>query len=168
MGTPTAAARYLLVKGWCGFADRLQCLSYAIWHAKKYNRILCIDWTDEIWAGNQREEGINFDTFFDLVDVPGVIALPDLLLQLLADGEVSVHPESWKHTVDRRPGAFMLRDGFATSLQDDLPHTLVVYASVGYRVFHSSNICANIRVRQPYRGLIINALHAHAHMRYPA
>ena len=61
----TTKPKYLLVKGWCGFADRLQCISAAINYAKKHKRIMCVDWTDVIWKGDT--QNINFDTFFELV-----------------------------------------------------------------------------------------------------
>lgn len=153
--------KYLLVKGACGFADRLQCLSHAIEYAKKYDRILCIDWTDPIWAG--RQANINFDTFFDLVGVPS-ISLAELLhlVDQDADAFADVFPEAWRHQVDRRPGDFMYRSYYKTELKEDVPHKLVVYASVSYRVFHNSNICANLRVKHPYRPAIVKALKEYA------
>jgi hypothetical protein len=79
--------KYLLVKGWCGFADRLQCMSAAMTYAKKHNRIVCVDWTDSIWKGDT--PNMNFDTFFELT-CEGVSTVPlDELLK--KQNELSIY-----------------------------------------------------------------------------
>ena len=42
--------KWVVHKGYEGFADRLQSLSYCINLAVKYNRRLYVDWTDECWV----------------------------------------------------------------------------------------------------------------------
>jgi hypothetical protein len=44
--------KFVLVKSNLGFADRFQLLCFIIQYAKKTNRTLVVDWTDEIWSGN--------------------------------------------------------------------------------------------------------------------
>jgi len=76
--------RYMISKGWEGFADRLQCLSYCVATAKLYNRILYVDWTDTIWKDG-------FYRYFHLVDLPHVTQVTDI------DETLTVYPSFWKH-----------------------------------------------------------------------
>jgi hypothetical protein len=73
-----------VVKGWEGFGDRLQCLSYAILSAKRFNRVLYIDWTDNIW-----KEG--FYRYFHFAGVPYIERLSDI------DESATVWPSFWRH-----------------------------------------------------------------------
>jgi len=72
---------YILVKGWCGFADRLQALSHAMNYAKYSGRIISVDWSDLIWSGNNN---INFDDFFYIEGIQYIRY--DELLQLNITG----------------------------------------------------------------------------------
>jgi hypothetical protein len=58
--------RYMIHKGYEGFGDRLQSLSFCIDLAKMYNRTLYVDWYDKIWNDDFYEyfffEGIDFTT----------------------------------------------------------------------------------------------------------
>lgn len=66
--------KYLVTKGWQGFCDRLQALSWAIDLSMKFNRILYVDWTDRIWSRN----GETFYTYFDLHDIEYVDSIKKL------------------------------------------------------------------------------------------
>jgi hypothetical protein len=80
----TCPTRFLIAKGWEGFGDRLECLSYAILSAKRFNRVLYVDWTDTIW-------GEGFYRYFHFVNLPYVDQLSDI------DVSLSVWPSFWKH-----------------------------------------------------------------------
>lgn len=54
--------KVIVSKGWEGFADRLQCLSYCIDLAVKYNRHLYVDWNDAMWQ-------TGFYGYFDILGV---------------------------------------------------------------------------------------------------
>jgi|GEM_PF-5034760 len=59
--------RYLLVKSHVGFGDRLQCLSHAMTYAAKFNRTICIDWSDSAWSDGRfeaRNQYANADRLF--------------------------------------------------------------------------------------------------------
>jgi hypothetical protein len=46
--------KYLLVKAWMGFGDRLEALKMCVKYAQDYNRAILIDWSDSIWShGNE-------------------------------------------------------------------------------------------------------------------
>jgi len=58
--------KYLIFKSFKGFGDRLQCLLYAMRYCLLVNRILVVDWTDDIWCDN---ETYDFDYYFKFKDI---------------------------------------------------------------------------------------------------
>jgi hypothetical protein len=145
--------KYLLIKGWCGFADRLQCLSAALVYAKKHKRTVCIDWTDSIWKGDT--PNMNFDTFFDLT-VP-TISLAELLEK---QNELSIYPPPWKGQLEKRPDLYMYEKQYQIDLDTDPTHDedILVYTSTELRTYNKENICECVRVKEPYRSTIIEKL----------
>ena len=145
--------KYLLVKGWCGFADRLQCLSAALVYANKHKRVLCIDWTDVIWKGET--PNMNFDTFFDLT-VP-TIPLDELLKK---QNELTIHPPVWKGQLEKKPDLYMYEKAYQINLDSDPVHSedILVYTSTELRTYSRDTICDCIRVKDPYRSIIIEKL----------
>lgn len=145
--------KYLLVKGWCGFADRLQCLSAAMTYAKKHNRVVCVDWTDTIWKGDT--PNMNFDTFFDLT-VP-TISLDELIKK---QKEPSIYPPVWKGQLEKRPDLYMYEKAYQIDLDSDPTHdeNILVYTSTELRTYHKDNICECVRIKEPYRSIIIEKL----------
>jgi hypothetical protein len=78
--------RYMISKGWEGFADRLTALSHCIDIALHYNRILFVDWGDRIWSHDER----NFYSYFDLVGVPYVVSAQQI------PPDLDTYPKFWK------------------------------------------------------------------------
>jgi len=76
--------KFLVHKGWEGFGDRLECLSYSILTAKRFNRVLYGDWTDTIWR-----EG--FYRYFHFTNLP-YIDDPDIIAET-----ATVWPSFWQH-----------------------------------------------------------------------
>ncbi len=160
--------RYLLVKAYVGFADRLQCLSHAIQYAEKFQRTICVDWSDSIWSDGQ----IDFHTYFDLVGVP-LIARDQLIAKfdapLATQIEVgngidstllpTIHPLAWANQLDRLAhNKFIYKEPYALSLDDeDHQADLLVYSSVGFRTFYTSNLC-KLRVKRPFQNQIVHQL----------
>jgi hypothetical protein len=145
--------KYLLVKGWCGFADRLQCLSAAMSYAKKHNRIICMDWTDVIWKGDT--PNMNFDTFFELT-VP-TMPLEELLQK---QKELSIYPPVWKGQLEKTPALYMYEKPYQIDLDADPTHKedILVYTSTELRTYNKGNICECVRIKEPYRSSIIEKL----------
>jgi len=141
--------KYLLVKGWCGFADRLQCMSAAMTYAKKHNRVLCVDWTDSIWKGDTPD--MNFDTFFDIT-CEGLQTVP---LQELLDkqNDMSIYPDIWKGQLDKKPDIYMYEKPYQIDLDSDPSHDedVLVYTSTELRTYHHMNITDCIRIKDPHR-----------------
>jgi len=147
--------KYLLVKGWCGFADRLQCMSAAMTYAKKHKRIVCVDWTDVIWKGDT--PNMNFDTFFELT-CEGVSTIG--LDELLQKKELSIYPPVWKGQLEKRPDLYMYEKPYQIDLDADPKHEedILVYTSTELRTYNKDNICDCIRIKELYRSTIIQKL----------
>ena len=148
--------KYLLVKGWCGFADRLQCISAAMTYTKKHNRVMCIDWTDSIWKGQTPD--MNFDTFFDITcEGLQTVPLSDLLSK---QNELSVYPSIWKGQLDKKPDIYMYEKPYQINLDSDPVHEedVIVYTSTELRTYHHDNITKCIRIKEPYRTRIRNSV----------
>jgi hypothetical protein len=139
--------RYLLVKAYVGFGDRLQCLSHALEYAAKSSRTLCIDWSDSIWSDGT----LGFETFFDLCNVPTIV--PDDFYRLEFE---SISPLGWANQLDRRADSkFIYKSPYTCSLAEaDLDAQVLVYASTGYRTFYQSNLSL-LRVKREVRNLIV-------------
>ena len=148
--------KYLLVKGWCGLCDRLQCMSAAMAYAKKHNRIICVDWTDVIWKGDTLN--MNFDTFFDLTcEGISMIGLDELLQK---QNELSIHPPAWKGQLEKTPALFMYEKPYQIDLDADPTHDeeVLVYTSTELRTYYRDNLCDCLRIKEPYRSIIVEKL----------
>jgi len=42
--------KYLIVKGWLGFGDRIESLKMAVAYAIKHNLQIYVDWRDSMWS----------------------------------------------------------------------------------------------------------------------
>ena len=142
--------KYLLVKAYVGFGDRLQALSHAIYYASKYGRTLCVDWRDAIWSDGT----VDFATFFDTCTVP---TIP--LEELLAIEHATVWPAGWSNQIERKADRlYIYAKEYVNSLEDrEYEADLLVYASTGHRVYHRANIC-QLRVKKPHRQRIVAEL----------
>ena len=101
------ASRYLLVKAYIGFGDRLQCLSHAIDCAAKFSRTLCIE-SDSIWS----DRTLGFEQFFDLCNGPTIV--PGGFYRLEFE---CVSPLGWANQLDRRADSkFIHKSPYTCSL----------------------------------------------------
>ena len=55
----------LLLKGWEGFADRLQVLSHCINYCKVNQAAICVDWRDNMWG----QETFDFHDYFEIIGI---------------------------------------------------------------------------------------------------
>ena len=80
--------KYLVVKGWLGFGDRLESLKMGVAYAQKYNLKIYVDWTDSMWShGNE-----TFYTYFKL-NIPSLESLDDI------PDDATYHPVYWKDRI---------------------------------------------------------------------
>ena len=131
--------KYLLVKAWLGFGDRLQGLKMCVKYAQQHNRAILIDWSDSIWSHSEE----SFYTYFDL-------KMPTFKIPL--DTGLSVYPESWKDKLDKTLTEEMLNAGIDYGqLDKPFNEDIIVYCCVGYRsVYNDSKFFTNVfRVIHP-------------------
>lgn len=135
----------IVVKGFEGFADRMQILSHCIQYCKVNDALLCVDWRDDMWGQGH----LDFWDFFEIVNVP-TITLSDVVNQI--DAGVSVEPACWTKKLIAEPFTRnCLNESYYGPLNKlDYEHVDgdVVVVSNGIRMFHSSNLIDNIRLRQ--------------------
>jgi hypothetical protein len=78
--------KYLVIKGWLGFGDRLESLKMGISFAKTHNLKVYVDWSDEMWTHGQE----NFYTYFKLLNIDQLNSLDDI------PEDATYYPEFWK------------------------------------------------------------------------
>lgn len=138
--------KYLVVKGWLGFGDRLESLKMAVAYAQKYNLKIYVDWTDSMWSHGDE----TFYTYFKLL-MPSLDSLDDI------PADATVYPEYWKdHMKD--PITQPLMDTYTGNhplslgiLDKEYPADVVVFSSIGTRILYAdSNFFADVfRVVEP-------------------
>jgi hypothetical protein len=121
--------KYLIVKGYLGFGDRLESLKMCVKYALEKNRAIYIDWRDSVWSHSDE----SFYKYFDL-------KMPSIDIDCLPPN-LSVYPECWK-SILKEP----YKDEYATlpdinigSLTKDYEEDIVVYSCIGYRIIFPSS-----------------------------
>lgn len=125
--------KYLVVKGWLGFGDRLESLKMAVEYAQKYKLKIYVDWTDEMWSHN----GENFYTYFKLL-MPSLESLDDI------PTEATVFPEYWKdHMKDPLTQPLIDKQkehGLSLGiLNKEYDADVVVFSSIGNRLLYPNS-----------------------------
>jgi len=84
--------KYLIVKGWLGFGDRLEHLKMCVLYAQTYNLQIYVDWRDSMWShGNE-----DFYTYFKLINMPVLNSLADI------PADATYYPAYWKGNLDEK------------------------------------------------------------------
>lgn len=132
--------KYLLVKAWLGFGDRLEGLKMCVKYAQDYGRLILIDWSDSIWSHSEE----SFYTYFDL-------KMPTFKLPL--DPALSVYPEFWKGRLDMtfKEKMSLEKDVDIGYLNKPYDEDILVYCCIGYRlIYNDSKFFTNVfRVTHP-------------------
>jgi hypothetical protein len=84
--------KYLVVKGWLGFGDRMESLQMAVDFALKFNLQIYVDWRDSMWTHGDED----FYTYFKLVNIPLLNSLSDI------PEDASVYPTFWKGKLNQQ------------------------------------------------------------------
>ena len=138
--------KYLVVKGWLGFGDRLESLKMAVAYAQQYNLQMYVDWTDPMWSHGDE----NFYTYFKLL-MPSLASLDDI------PADATFYPSFWKDRIKEPITQELLAsDGVNLSirggtLNGEYPADVVVLSNTGNRkLFPESTFFANVfRVVEP-------------------
>jgi hypothetical protein len=140
--------KYLVVKGWLGFGDRLESLKMAVKFAIENDLKIYVDWTDSIWSHGTE----SFYTYFKLVNIPVLEKLEDI-----PEGS-TFYPEFWKDNLkvpisNELIGAHPeLNLGILDNKVSEKTNAdVLVYSSIGYRmIYPDSTFFANVfRVVDP-------------------
>jgi hypothetical protein len=132
--------KYLVVKGYLGFGDRLESLKMAVKYAMHYNLQIYVDWRDPMWSHG----GEDFYTYFKLINVPVLASLDDI------PADATFYPPMWKDCLHEQMtyefGTKHMGDNIDIGLMDK-PYDadVVVLASCGYRkLFPDSSFFADV------------------------
>jgi len=132
--------KYLVVKGWLGFGDRLESLKMAVRYALDNNLQIYVDWSDEMWSHGDE----NFYTYFNLINMPVLRSLDDI------PADATIYPEYWKDhlkeslTTDHIVRGKELKLDLGV-LKGEYPADVIVFSSIGYRTLYpDSTFFANV------------------------
>ena len=136
---PFSIMKYLVVKGWLGFGDRLESLKMCIVYALHYNLQIYVDWRDPMWSHGD----CDFYTYFKLVNVPVLNSLSDI------PADATYHPAYWKGHLDEHITYDFVEqhkdDGLDLGiLKDPFNADVVVASSIGYRTLYNSTVFSNV------------------------
>lgn len=83
--------KYLVIKGWLGFGDRLESLKMGLKYALDHDLKVYVDWTDSIWSHGDE----SFYTYFQLVNIPQISSLDEI------PEDATVYPPYWKDNLKK-------------------------------------------------------------------
>jgi len=121
--------KYLVVKAWLGFGDRLESLKMAIMFAKQYNLKIYVDWSDTMWSHGSE----NFYTYFKLQNIDQLTSLDEI------PQHATIYPEYWKGRLHEKITQELLdlhnKDNSLDigMLNKEFPGEVIVFSSIGVR-----------------------------------
>jgi hypothetical protein len=132
--------KYLVVKGWLGFGDRLESLKMGIKYALDHKLKIYVDWTDSMWShGNE-----SFYTYFKLVNIPQLESLDEI------PEDATVYPTFWKNNLKRPFDSSLHSESKKIGLDiGTMPKTyeadVIVLSNCGRRtLFYDNSFFANV------------------------
>ena len=123
--------KYLIVKGWLGFGDRLESTIMAIKYALDNKLKIYIDWSDPSWSHN----GESFYTYFKLINMPVLESIDEI------PEDASVYPSFWKGKLKETLTQEMINNQKETGINLgvlDKPYDadVVVFCTIGTRIHY--------------------------------
>lgn len=137
--------KYLVVKGWLGFGDRMECLQMAVEFALKFNLQIYVDWRDSIWTHGDED----FYTYFKLVNIPVLNSLNDI------PEDASVYPTFWKGKLQQQLSneffnEHIKEDMHIGLLKQEYPADVIVSTLFHRKIYSDLKFFANVfRVIDP-------------------
>ena len=146
--------KYLIVKGWLGFGDRIESLKMCVAYAQIHNLQIYVDWRDPMWSHGSED----FYTYFNLL-------MPTFKLEDLPE-DATYYPPYWKGNLDKHVTQDFLNAHKDDKLQlniikEPFDADVVVYSCNGMRsMYNDSTFFANVfRVVDPR---ILNKVRQHS------
>jgi hypothetical protein len=126
--------KYLVVKGWLGFGDRLESLKMCVYYAQQNNLKIYVDWCDPIWTHG----GESFYTYFKLVNMPILNSLDEI------PADATYFPKYWKGNINTPISQELLNREKDSGINIDLAAVdktadVIVFACVGRRSLYSDS-----------------------------
>lgn len=150
-----ANQQIVVMKGWEGFADRLQILSHCLHYCKVHGAAICLDWRDYMWG----QGDLDFSDYLEIVDIP-VVSL-DYVLERMKNG-ATISPPAWNiENMTAIPNESVHFDIFSSSINNSytkINADIVVNNGKGIRMWHIDNLISNIRVKKPIADIISERL----------
>lgn len=146
--------KYLIVKGYLGFGDRLESLKMCVAYAQKHNLQIYVDWRDSMWSHGSND----FYTYFNLL-------MPTFKFEDIP-GDATYYPSFWKGKLNEH-----ITQDFITAHKDEginleiinnaIDADVIVCSCIGGRMlFTDSSFFANVfRVIDPR---ILNGVTRHS------
>ena len=138
--------KYLIVKGWLGFGDRLESLKMAVAYAIAHNLQIYVDWRDPMWSHGSED----FYTYFKLVNMPVLNSLDDI------PEDATYYPALWKGNLDKQITIDFINQHASDGLNlniivNPFDADVVVYSCMGARTLYlDSSFFGNVfRVVDP-------------------
>jgi hypothetical protein len=170
----TTIGQIMIVKGWEGFADRLQVLSHCMEYCKKTGATLCVDWRDYMWSHDPKYDfnyyfeivGIQTITIEEAIDhihslgpsVPGPSGTPsDPPSETTSSSdpkkEAKIFPPVWTPaTLAQEPCELFHFPEYENTVEIRVAqlysqYDVIVHNGKGNRTYHSSNLLTNLRFK---------------------
>ena len=139
--------KYLVVKGWLGFGDRLESLKMCVMYAQQHSLKIYVDWSDSVWTHGDE----TFYTYFKLVNMPVLKSLDEI------PEDASYYPPYWKDKIKQPLTEETLKNATELGLRfklEDRAHIssdVVVFSCITNRtVYTDSTFFSNVfRVVNP-------------------
>ena len=138
--------KYLIVKGWLGFGDRLESLKMAVNYAQTHSLQIYVDWRDPGWSHGSED----FYTYFKLVNMPVLNSLSDI------PEDATYYPAFWKGNLEKHVTYEFIHEHNNENinigvLDKPFEADVVVFSSCGYRLLYndSSFFAKSFRVVDP-------------------
>ena len=138
--------RFLIYKGYQGFGDRLQTLLQCIAHARRFNRRLVVDWSDEHWGGTKNNAG-GFAAYMTLRGVETAQHPPPYTTSV-APPYWADHPADW----GRRVGPWICgaaSPSFDIDMSVDHPEEVVICVNCNDRTWDIADMTRHVRFTPP-------------------
>ena len=132
--------KYLVVKGWLGFGDRLETLKMAVKFAVDHKLQIYVDWKDEMWSHGDE----SFYTYFKLINMPVLESLDDI------PEDATYYPPYWKDHIKESLTMEIINKKQELGLDlgmlnNEYPADVVVVSSIGFRTLYTdSSFFANV------------------------
>ena len=134
----------LVMKGWEGFADRLQILSHSIQYCIVNDAILCVDWRDEMWGQGDTD----FHDYFDILGIETITM--DEVARRIQSG-ATCYPPSWTVADLVSPMTKYISMKHTASKTEDMLNDYkkrecdILVIKNGFRKYHITNLLQHLR-----------------------